>query len=89
VGPAEVEATLIEHEAVRDAAVVGRDDPVLGTQVEAHVVLVPPLAPTDDLRLEILRFAEGRLGSALAPRTITFREGLPRTPSGKIARNRL
>ncbi len=89
VGPAEVEETLIEHEAVTDAAVVGRDDPVLGTQVEAHVILASPLKPTDELRMEILRYAEERLGPTLAPRAITFSAALPRTPSGKIARNRL
>jgi len=89
VGPAEVEETLIEHEAVSDAAVVGREDPVLGIQVEAHVVLAPPLQPKDDLKIEIMRFAEERLGPTLAPRALTFRETLPRTPSGKIARNRL
>lgn len=89
VGPSEVEATLIEHEAVADAAVVGRDDPVLGTQIEAHLVLAPDAEPSDTLRMEILQFAGERLGAALAPRTIKFNEALPRTPSGKVARRRL
>ncbi len=89
VGPAEVEETLIEHEAVTDAAVVGREDPVRGTQIEAHVVLGPFVEPTDALKMAILRFAEERLGPALAPRSVSFREVLPRTPSGKVSRREL
>jgi len=89
VAPAEVEATLLEHAAVADAAVVGHDDPLAGTQVEAYVVLAGGTPPSDQLRNEILEFALERLGPALAPRSLTFRETLPRTPSGKIVRRSL
>ncbi len=89
VTPAEVEATLLEHGDVVDAGVVGRQDPMVGTQVEACVVLAPHARPTDEMRREILRFALDRLGPSLAPRTLTFRDQLPRTPSGKILRKDL
>ncbi len=89
VTPAEVEATLLDHPDVADAGVVGRDDPVMGTQVEAHVVLAPHAQPSDELRMQILRFARERLGPTLAPRTLAFRDELPRTPSGKVLRRNL
>lgn len=89
VSPAEVEDVVLQHPAVADAGVWGRHDPVAGTLVEAHVVVRPGHEPGDDLMREILAFARSRLGPALAPRTLHFRDHLPRTPSGKIVRKDL
>jgi acetyl-CoA synthetase len=98
VGPAEVEATLVRHPAVADAAVAGRPDPVAGSVIEAWVVLAPDHAVGGDdvedrawetLERDILRFARDRLGPALAPRALHRCDHLPRTPSGKIVRREL
>ena len=99
VGPAEVEATLLQHPAVADAAVAGRPDPVAGAVIEGWVVLDPAHAPGGDgtdaapgeeaLLREILRFARTHLGPGLAPRALHVRDHLPRTPSGKIVRRAL
>jgi len=99
VGPAEVEATLVQHPAVADAAVTGRPDAVAGAVIEGWIVLdhpdiddgeEPGASPdTDALVREILRYARERLGPALAPRTLHVRDHLPRTPSGKIVRRAL
>ena len=64
-------------------------DELMGTIIEAHVVLAPGMKATDALRGEILGFARSRLGPALAPRALQFLDHLPRTPSGKIVRKDL
>jgi len=89
VSPGEVEEVLLTHPAVVDAGVCGRQDPVVGTVIEAHVVLAPGHDDGEELRREILGFARGRLGPALAPRALRFRDRLPRTPSGKVVRREL
>jgi acetyl-CoA synthetase len=89
VSPVEVEAALLDHSSVVDAAVSGRPDPMAGAVIEAHVVLVPEAEPSEALIHEILAFARSRLGPALAPRALHVRTHLPRTPSGKIVRDEL
>jgi acetyl-CoA synthetase len=89
VSPVEVEAVLLDHPSVADAAVSGRPDPMAGAVIEAHVVLTPKAEASDRLIREILAFARGRLGPALAPRMVHVHTHLPRTPSGKIVRHDL
>ncbi len=89
IGPFEVESSLMEHEAVAEAGVIGVPDPVAGEIVKAFVELHAGFEPTDALRLEIIGFARKRLGPAVAPRLLEFAESLPRTRSGKILRRLL
>ncbi len=89
VSPAEVEEALLGHPAVADVGVWAREDPVVGNLIEAHVVLSEGRRDGEELRREILGFARGRLGPALAPRALQVLESLPRTPSGKIVRRAL
>ena len=63
--------------------------PAAGEVVKAYVVLNPGHAPSDELERELRGFARKRLGPAVAPREIVFRESLPRTRSGKIMRRLL
>jgi acetyl-CoA synthetase len=86
IGPFEVESALIEHPAVAEAAVIGIPDPTVGEVVKAFVSLKAGCQPSEELQLELLGHARKRLGPAVAPRTIEFRERLPRTRSGKIMR---
>jgi O-succinylbenzoic acid--CoA ligase len=87
VAPARVEAALEAHEAVAEAAVIGREDPEWGERVTALVVLRPGAgASPDDLRTH----AAGRLERHEIPKTIELRdEPLPRTASGKLLRREL
>jgi len=89
VSPAEVEAGVLEHPAVVDAGVWGREDELMGTVIEVFAVVAPGVEANEDLRSEILGFARSRLGPALAPRALHFLDHLPRTPSGKIVRKDL
>lgn len=89
VSPSEIEAVLLDHPSVADAGVSGRDDPLAGSLIEAHVVLTPGAEDSARLRAEILTFARARLGPPLAPRALHVLTHLPRTPSGKIVRKDL
>jgi acetyl-CoA synthetase len=89
IGPFEVESALMEHPAVVEAGVIGKPDPVAGAVVKAFVVLRPGYAPSEELRLELIGFGRKRLGAAVAPKEIDFRDELPKTRSGKIMRRLL
>jgi acetyl-CoA synthetase len=89
IGPFEVESALMEHPAVAEAAVIGLPDPVAGQLVKAYVSLRPGREPSERLAREIRGFARGRLGAAIAPKAVEFREELPHTRSGKTMRRLL
>ncbi len=89
VGPFEVESVLMEHPVVAEAGVIGKPEEIIGEIVKAFVVLKDGYAPTEELRLELIGFGRTKLGSAVAPKEISFLETLPRTRSGKIMRRLL
>jgi acetyl-CoA synthetase len=89
IGPFEVESILMEHPAVAEVGVIGKPDPVAGELVKAFVTLKSGHAPDEALRRELLGLGRKRLGAAVAPKEIEFRENLPKTRSGKIMRRLL
>jgi acetyl-CoA synthetase len=89
IGPFEVESLLMEHEAVAEAGVIGKPDPMVGELVKAFVVLKDGFEPTDTLKRDLFAFARSRLGAVVAPKEIDFVSTLPRTRSGKIMRRLL
>jgi acetyl-CoA synthetase len=89
IGPFEVESALIEHESVAEAAAIGIPDETAGEVVKAYVTLNPGQTPSEELERDIRGLARKRLGAAVAPREIVFRESLPKTRSGKIMRRLL
>lgn len=89
IGPFEVESALIEHPAVAEAAVIGVPDETAGEVVKAFVTLKAGYEPGEALERELRGHARKRLGPAVAPREIVFRDSLPRTRSGKIMRRLL
>jgi acetyl-CoA synthetase len=89
IGPFEVESALIEHDAVAEAGVIGVPDETAGEVVKAYVTLNPGFAPSDELERDIRGHARKKLGPAVAPREIVFRNTLPKTRSGKIMRRLL
>ena len=89
IGPFEVESALMEHPAVAEAGVVGIPEPTAGEVVKAFVALKNGVAASEALRKELLGHARQRLGPAVAPKDIAFRQNLPKTRSGKIMRRLL
>lgn len=89
IGPFEVESALMEHPAVAEAAVIGIPDPIAMQVVKAFVALKTDYEPSEALRRELMAHARKRLGPAVAPREIDFRDDLPKTRSGKIMRRLL
>jgi len=89
IGPFEVESALMEHPAVAEAGVIGKPDPVVGEVVKAFVMLKADVAPSEELRAQLLGHARKRLGAAVAPKEIEFASALPHTRSGKIMRRLL
>jgi acetyl-CoA synthetase len=89
VGPFEVESALMEHPAVAEAGVIGKPDPLIGEIVKAFVALKPGRIASDELRLELIGFARKKLGSAVAPKEISFQQNIPKNKGGKIMRRLL
>jgi acetyl-CoA synthetase len=89
IGPFEVESALIEHPAVAEAAVVGRDDPERTQIVTAFCVLTPGYAPGDELARELQEHTRTLTAPYKYPREIHFVTELPKTVSGKIRRSEL
>ena len=89
IGPFEVESALMEHPAVAEAGVIGIPEPTAGEIVKAYVALKDGFEPSEALRKELLGHARQRLGPAVAPKDIAFRQNLPKTRSGKIMRRLL
>jgi len=82
----DVEHVLVQHDAVKEVAVVGAPHPVLGEDVVAFVVLHPgAAADTDELRA----FGLEQLADYKVPRQFIFVEALPRNPTGKVLKGEL
>jgi len=86
VSPFEVEATLIQHPAVLECAVIGKEDEEGLTKTKAFVVLKPG-HQVDEATLKA--FVKERLAAYKYPRSIEFIADLPKTATGKIQRFRL
>ncbi len=89
VSPVEVEATLIKHPAVLEAAVVGKEDADRLVKPKAFVVLKEPAAASERLAEDLKAFVKDRIAPYKYPRWIEFVPELPKTATGKIQRFKL
>jgi 2-aminobenzoate-CoA ligase len=84
-GP-EVEAALLSHPHVLECAVVGAKDEERGQIVQSHVVLAEGVKPSDDVIKQLQDHVKATIAPYKYPRSIVFRDNLPKTPTGKIQR---
>ena len=89
LGTMEVESALVSHEAVAEAAVVGRPDELTGQAIVAFVTLEGSRQGSDDLLQELRDHVTKEIGAIAKPADIRFTDALPKTRSGKIMRRLL
>ncbi|MGO8795368.1 MAG: class I adenylate-forming enzyme family protein [Candidatus Sulfotelmatobacter sp.] len=89
VAPAEVEAVLLEHPAVRECGVVGRADDSAGEIPVAFIALRDGFVTGKKMEEELCHFVADRLTHYKQPREVHFVEVVPKTASGKILRREL
>jgi acyl-CoA synthetase (AMP-forming)/AMP-acid ligase II len=89
VAPAEVEAALLEHPAVKECGVVGRPDAAAGEIPVAFVALRDGFVDCKKLEDELCAFVADRLANFKQPREVRFVDAVPKTASGKILRREL
>ena len=87
--PQETEDVLLSHPAVEDAAVIGVPNEDFGEEGKAVVQLMPGTAPSPELAEELVDFCRARLSAIKCPRSVDFREKLPREATGKLYKRRL
>src|SRR6476620_10389895 len=89
LGTAEVESALVSHEAVAEAAVVGRPDELKGQAISAFVTLEGGRKGNDELKQRLRDHVAKEIGALARPDDIRFTDALPKTRSGKIMRRLL
>jgi fatty-acyl-CoA synthase len=86
IAGSEVERVLFEHDAVLEAAVVGRSDERWGEVPVAYVVVRPAATVTAG---QLIEHCRTRLARFKVPKEIAFLDALPRNPSGKVLKRDL
>jgi len=89
LGTMEVESALVSHNAVAEAAVVGRPDELKGQAIVAFVTLEGGHDETEELRKALRNHVAKEIGAIAKPDEIRFADALPKTRSGKIMRRLL
>ena len=89
IGTMEIESALVDHEAVAEAAVVGRADEIKGQAIAAFVSVVEGTETSDELSEELRAHVTKQIGAIAKPADLIFAAELPKTRSGKIMRRLL
>jgi len=89
ISTTEVESALVDHHAVAEAAVTGRNDPMTGQAIAAFVSLKGDRQGDEALAAELREHVANRIGKIARPANILFTDDLPKTRSGKIMRRLL
>ena len=86
MGTAEVESSLVAHQKVSEAAVVGFPHDIKGQGIYCYITLMANETPTEELRTELRDWVRKEIGPIATPDAIQWAPGLPKTRSGKIMR---
>ncbi|WP_163577435.1 acetate--CoA ligase [Halomonas faecis] len=86
MGTAEIESSLVAHEAVAEAAVVGFPHDIKGQGIYIYVTLGDGFEESDELKKELTQWVRKDIGPIASPDVIQWAPGLPKTRSGKIMR---
>ncbi|QGA69174.1 AMP-binding protein [Sulfolobus sp. E11-6] len=86
LGPEEIERVILQHPAVQDVAVIGKQDPLRGNVIKAFIVLKEDFSASDNLTKEIQQLVKDKLATYAYPREIEYVKELPRTETGKLKR---
>ncbi|EPC02991.1 acetyl-CoA synthetase [Litchfieldella anticariensis FP35 = DSM 16096] len=86
MGTAEIESSLVAHEAVAEAAVVGYPHDIKGQGIYIYVTLGDEYEPSDELKKELTQWVRKDIGPIASPDVIQWAPSLPKTRSGKIMR---
>ncbi|MFA4901165.1 MAG: class I adenylate-forming enzyme family protein [Desulfobaccales bacterium] len=89
LAPSEIEDAMLRHPAVRDDAVVGVPDEVMGQKVVAMLELEPGFTASQELANEVIKSTMDLLAMYKLPREVVFLNSIPRTPTGKIIKKDL
>jgi 2-aminobenzoate-CoA ligase len=89
LAPTEIEDAIIRHPAVRDNAVVGIPDEIMGQKVVAMVELEGGHAASQDLASDVIKSTMDVLATYKLPREVVFLDAIPRTPTGTIIKKEL
>jgi len=87
--PAEIEGSLVQHEAVGDVAVFGVPNPDTGEEIKAVVELRDGWEAGDETTATILEWLRTQIAKQKLPRTIDYTDEMPRDPNGKLYKRRL
>ncbi|QGG47146.1 acetate--CoA ligase [Heliorestis convoluta] len=89
IGTMEVESALVSHEAVAEAAAIGKPDPVKGEVLKTFVILKIGYEGSEELRQDLVKHVRNVLGPIVVISELDFVPKLPKTRSGKIIRRLL
>ncbi len=86
LGTAEIESSIVLHESVAEAAVVGFPHEITGQGIYAFVTLMRNIEPSDELKIDLIKVVRREIGPIAKINIIQWAPSLPKTRSGKIMR---
>jgi acetyl-CoA synthetase len=89
LGTMEVESSLVSHESIVEAAVVGVPHEIKGTGIAAFCTLAKGFKASEDLKKALILHVANEIGAIAKPDFLKFTDSLPKTRSGKIMRRLL
>jgi acetyl-CoA synthetase len=89
LGTMEVESSLVSHESIVEAAVVGIPHEIKGTGIAAFCTLAGGIEPSEELKQKLCEHVGNEIGAIAKPDLLKFTDALPKTRSGKIMRRLL